>query len=85
MENSTRVGLFSFKCFANLVHKSNRTGTRLIPMTTFAAELPPRFQIAPAQSSSRCDSAYVKKTPFFSRPSTETRFAFGSGGVCDSK
>src|SRR5260370_16570699 len=30
------------------------------------------------------DSGYVKKTPFRSRPNTETRFALGSGGVSDS-
>ena len=57
MENSTSVGLFSFKRFSNLVHKSNRTSTRLIPMTAFAVELPPRFQIAPGQNGLPCDSA----------------------------
>jgi hypothetical protein len=55
-------------------------------VTTFVAELlPPRFQIAPGQNVLPCNSCYVKKTPFFSRPSTETRFANGSGGVSDSK
>ena len=29
------------------------------------------------------DSAQPKKTPFRSRPSTETKFAFGSGGTSD--
>lgn len=29
------------------------------------------------------ESAQPKKTPFRSRPSTETRFAFGSGGTSD--
>jgi hypothetical protein len=28
---------------------------------------------------------YLKKTPFFSRPRTETRFACGLGGVSDRK
>lgn len=46
--------------------------------------LPPRFEIAPGQNVFAGRFSYVKKTPFCSFPSTETRFRAGLG-ASDSK